>query len=149
MRLFSKETLRKHPPLDWVTRVCTKEYKIADTDVTIEEGTSVLFSVTAPHYDSKYYEEPDKFLPERFMVDHNSTATRKTADAPYLSFSNGPRNCIGSRLGKIQAKLGVCLLLRKFKFELGEKLTTVGLQLDPLTITRKMIGGTPLKIYVR
>lgn len=134
--------------MEWVTRVCTKEYKIADTDVTIEEGTSLLFSITAPHYDPKYYEEPETFMPERFMVDDNIMASNKN-DAPYLPFGIGPRNCIGSRLGKIMSKLGVCLLLRKFKFELGEKLATVGFQLDPLTISRSMSGGTALQIYVR
>lgn len=70
-------------------------------------------------------------------------------NAPNLTFGDGPRNCIGIRLGKMQTKLGVCLLLRKFEFELGEKLASDGFQLDPLTVARSMIGGTKLKIRVR
>lgn len=141
-----EETLRKHPPFDWLTRVCTKEYKIADTDVTIEEGTLVMFSITAPHYDPKYYEDPQTFLPERFLAD-NKMANKK--DSPFLTFGEGPRNCTGQRLAKLQSKLGVCLLLRKFRFELGEKLATSGFQLDPITVARSMVGGTKLKIYTR
>lgn len=140
------ETIRKHPPFDWLTRVCTKEYKIADTDVTIEEGTLVIFSITAPLYDPEYYDDPDKFIPERFISD-SEYANKK--DAPNLTFGDGPRSCIGIRLGKMQTKLGVCLLLRKFAFELGEKLATEGFELDPLTVARSMIGGTKLKITVR
>lgn len=139
------ETLRKHPPFDWMTRVCTKEYKIADTDVVIEEGTLVMMSITAQLYDPQYYVEPEKFIPERFIA--GSAYANK--DAPNLTFGDGPRNCTGMRLAKLQTKLGVCLLIRKFSFELGEKLATVGFDLDPLTVARSMIGGTKLKIRVR
>lgn len=83
------ETLRLHPPFDWLTRVCTKQYKIADTDVTIEEGTLLMFSITAPHYDPKFYVEPEKFIPERFMTD--SKHANKN-NAPNLTFGDGPRN---------------------------------------------------------
>lgn len=144
--VLSTETLRKHPPFDWITRVCTKEYKIADTDVTIEEGTLVIFSITAPLYDPEYYDDPDKFIPERF-ISGSEHANKK--DAPNLTFGDGPRNCTGLRLAKMQTKLGVCLLLRKFSFELGEKLATDGFELDPLTVARSMIGGTKFKIHVR
>lgn len=103
-----------------------------------------MFSITAPHFD--HYPHPDEFIPERFMSD-SKNANKK--DVLNLTFGDGPRNCIGIRLGKMQTKLGVCLLLRKFSFELGEKLATVGYQLDPLTVARSMIGGTKLKIRVR
>lgn len=140
------ETLRKHPPFDWLTRVCTKDYKIADTDITIEKGTLVIISITGPFYDPKYYDDPEKFIPERFMAD-SEYANKK--DAPNLTFGDGPRNCIGQRMAKMQSKLGVCMLMRKFSFELGEKLATVGFQFDPLTAARSMIGGTKLKVHIR
>lgn len=144
--LFSEETLRKHPPFDWLTRVCTKEYRIADTNVTIKKGDLMMFSITGPHYDPDFYEYPEKFIPQRFMADKKAAGTN---DAPFLTFGEGPRNCTGLRLAKLQATLGVCLLLRKFKFELGEKLATVGFQLNPVTAARSMIDGTKLKISAR
>lgn len=138
--------MRLHPPFDWLTRICAKDYQIADTDVTIEKGTLLMFSITAPHYDPTYYDEPEKFMPERFMAGHPN-ANKK--DAPNLTFGDGPRICIGIRLSKLLTKLSVCLLMRKFSFELGEKLATNGFELDPLTLARSMIGGVNLKIYLR
>lgn len=105
-----------------------------------------MVSITGPFYDPKHYDEPLEFIPERFMSD-SGLANKK--DAPNLTFGDGPRNCIGVRLSKMQIKLGVCLLIRKFSFELGDELATVGFKLDPLTVARSMIGGTKLKVYVR
>lgn len=48
-----------------------------------------MFSITAPHYDPKFYVEPEKFIPERFMTD--SKHANKN-DAPNLTFGDGPRN---------------------------------------------------------
>lgn len=53
--------------------------------MTIEEGTLMMFSITAPHYDKQFYEDPETFLPERFMA--NSPMSNKK-DAPYLTFGN-------------------------------------------------------------
>lgn len=55
----------------------------------------------------------------------------------------------GMRLGKIQAKLGVCLLLRKFSFELGEQHVNKELVLDPISGVRAPISGINLRIKIR
>lgn len=144
MFLFVSETLRIHPPFDFLSRECTQNYKVANTDLVIEKGTPVLFSITGPHYDSKYYEQPKEFNPDRFK--DNSNPNKNSVEAPYLTFGDGPRNCIGMRLGKIQAKIGVCLLLRKFSFELGAQHINKELELNPVSGVRTSINGIKLKI---
>lgn len=135
-----------HPPFDFFSRQCTQDYKIANTDVIIEKGTPILFTVTGPQYDPKYYDLPDSFNPDRFK---DEQINRNSLDTPFLAFGDGPRNCIGMRLGKAQAKIGVCLLLRKFSFELGAQHVNQKLKLDPLSGVRAPIAGIDLKVKAR
>lgn len=141
------ETLRKHPPFDLLYRLCTKDYKIADSDIIIEKGTPIFCSVTGSQYDPKHWTDPDEFIPERFADE--KSFNKNTADTPYLTFGDGPRNCIGLRFGKLQAKIGICVLLRKFSFELGESIANKKLEFEPLAESRIVIGGVPLKIKLR
>lgn len=83
--IISAEVLRIHPPFDIMTRECTDDYKIEGTNVVIEKGTLVLFSVTGPSYDPRYYEQPETFNPDRLNDEHS----------PNLVFGDGPRNCVG------------------------------------------------------
>jgi cytochrome P450 family 6 len=39
---------------------------------------------------------------------------------PFRPFGDGQRNCIGMRLGKINVKIGLALLLSRFNFELSD-----------------------------
>ncbi|XP_055302489.1 probable cytochrome P450 6d5 [Sitodiplosis mosellana] len=141
------ETLRLHPPFEFISRECTKDYRVADTNVVIENGTPIFISVTGPHYDSKYYTEPERFNPDRFKDDLNVNKNSQTM--PFLSFGDGPRNCIAARLGKIQSKIGVCLLLKKFSFELGEQHINKPLILNPMSGVRAPISGIKLKVQPR
>lgn len=136
-----------HPPFEVIFRECTKDYTIADTNIVIEKGTQLFFAITAPHYDPKYYEEPNKFMPERFTDDQMSN--KNSVNAPYLTFGDGPRNCIGLRLGKLQAKVGICLLLRRFSFELGEDQASEQFKFNPKSTVRAPVGGLKLKVKTR
>lgn len=136
-----------HPPFDLIFRECTKKYKIPDTNMIIEKGTQLFFSVTAPHYDPKYYDQPDKFIPERFNDDQMSN--KNSVNMPYLTFGDGPRNCIGLRLGKLQAKIGLCLLLRRFSFELRNPNKNNEFKLDPKSSVRSLVDGIELRVKAR
>lgn len=144
---YFSETLRKHPPFDYFSREATEDYKIADSDIIIEKGTPILISVTAPHYDPNFYEQPDRFMPERFA--HDQSSNKNSSDTPFLTFGDGPRNCIGMRLGKMQSKIGVCLLLRKYAFELGKQHIDSELVFDSQTSSRTPVNGLRLKITTR
>lgn len=55
----------------------------------IEKDTKIIIPVTALHYDSKYYVQPTKFIPERF--DEKNRGNKTFADMPFLAFGDGPR----------------------------------------------------------
>lgn len=132
-----------HAAFGFFSRVCTKDYKIANSNTVIEKGTSVMFSASGIHYDSKYFENPNEFIPERFDGD------RTFLKRPFLAFGDGPRNCIGLRLGKMQAKIGVILMLKRFKFELGDEHKDQELEIDPISQARAPTNGINLRVSVR
>lgn len=134
-----------HPPFPVTTRMCTQTYKIPDTDVTIEEGTTLLFSAIGLQYDSQYYDRPTEFIPQRH-IDSNS---KSFDEMPNMIFGEGPRNCLGIRFGKIQPKLGVVLLLRKFRFQLGEQHKNNELKLNPASVVLTPMHGVNLTVYKR
>uniref|UniRef100_A0A1B0CII3 Cytochrome n=1 Tax=Lutzomyia longipalpis TaxID=7200 RepID=A0A1B0CII3_LUTLO len=70
--------------------------------------------------DPKYYPEPEEFRPERFSSDISNGGNQK--GVTYMPFGDGPRACIGLRMGKLQAKIGIVLIMSKFNLRLGEKL---------------------------
>lgn len=85
------ETLRKYPPAPMLSRRCEHPYKLPGSDVELAKGMRVVIPIYAIHHDPKHYPEPASFRPERF------TDEEKRARHPYtfLSFGEGPRNCIG------------------------------------------------------
>ncbi|KAI4460036.1 cytochrome p450 [Holotrichia oblita] len=84
------ETLRKYPPLPNLSRECTQDYRIPDTNVVIRKGEGVAIPVKGIHYDPEYYPDPDKFDPLRFS-DKNKSKRHQFA---FLPFGEGPRICL-------------------------------------------------------
>lgn len=91
MTLTILETLRLHPPVHTINRVCTKKYKIPNENVIIDKGTKVLITLTGIHQDPEYYERPKDFYPDHF-TDENRRNRHPLAHIP---FGVGPRECIG------------------------------------------------------
>lgn len=136
-----------HPAFEFFSRECTKDYEISDTGMIIEKGTPIMFSVTGSQYDADYYDQPYTFNPDRFKNDQ--TANKNSPYMPYIAFGDGPRTCIGMRLGKTQAKVGICLLLRTFSFSLGEQHVNKELEFSTKSLSRTSKSGIKLKASVR
>jgi len=76
-----------------VDRSCTQPYTIPNTDIALEEGSSVCIPIIGLHHDPQYYPQPEVFDPNRFLP------AEKLTRSPYvfLPFGTGPRNCIGNK----------------------------------------------------
>lgn len=111
------ETLRKHPLLPHLIRETTKDYQIPNSDIVLDKGILALIPVHNIHHDPEIYPEPEKFDPSRFDPEE----VKNRHPMAYLPFGDGPRNCIGLRFGKIQAKIGLVSLLRRFKFSVSNR----------------------------
>lgn len=73
-------------------RLCTKTYKVPDSDLVIEKGTMLFIPTLAIQRDEDYYPDPEKFDPERFNQENKS----KRHPFAWLPFGEGPRACIGN-----------------------------------------------------
>lgn len=123
--IFS-ETLRLYPAVPILTRVCSHEYQIPGTDNILEKGTSVLLPLFGAQRDPNYYPDPDKFIPDRF-----SDENKNNMNGVYYPFGEGPRICIGLRMGKMQTKLGLATMMHKYKYELSDKIDRNKLEITP------------------
>ncbi|XP_055639796.1 probable cytochrome P450 6d4 [Toxorhynchites rutilus septentrionalis] len=136
-----KETLRKYPGLPILNRECTEEYRVPESDVIIRKGTQVVIPLLGYSMDAKYFPEPDRYYPERFEKDN-----KNYDEKAYYPFGEGPRNCIGFRMGAVVSKIALIMLLSNFNFEAvrGPKIDFV-----PSSVGLVPIDGMPLKITKR
>lgn len=64
----------------------------------------------------------------------------KGDSATFLAFGIGPRLCIGSRFGMLQARVGMAKLLSNFEFSICDK-TSVPVQIDKKSAILSPVGG--------
>ncbi|GAB1869955.1 Cytochrome p450 9e2 [Camponotus japonicus] len=111
--LVINETLRLYPPIGVLERLCDKSYELppalpGEKPFTMEKGMTVWIPVYAIHHDATYYDDPEKFRPERFLHNkmyHNSPC--------YLPFGLGPRMCIANRFAMLEVKVLLFHLLAR------------------------------------
>lgn len=124
------ETLRKYPfPL--LNRICTADYKDAESNFTIKRGTPVVISVMGLHRDPENFPNPMNFDPNRDL-----------SHPAFMPFGDGPRNCIAYRMGKVSAKVSIVTILSNFKVECIEKKE---IEIDNHSIPLVPKGGVNIK----
>ncbi|XP_047356211.1 cytochrome P450 6B1-like isoform X4 [Vespa velutina] len=112
-----KETLRKHPPVIFLSRECMiPSYTLEDTKITIGKHQRIFIPVIALHKDPNIYPNPNVFDPTRFITENNLIN-----DGTYLPFGRGPRNCIGEKFAEYQVIIGLATFLRNHKVDICEK----------------------------
>lgn len=109
------ETLRLFPPVvTFTTRASVNDFEY--NGIKYKKGTSVIAPTIQVHMDARYWPEPEKFDPDRFLPEN-------VADRPamaYQPFGDGPRNCIGKRLALLEIIYTGARMVQKFKLTLGE-----------------------------
>ena len=96
--------------------------------MTLYKGQVVEIPIYAIHHSEEYYENPEKFNPERFLPENRDQIIPYT----YLPFGSGPRNCIGMRFALMEAKLCLGQIVRRFRFVRSPK-TEVPLRFKTVT----------------
>nr|WKF18919.1 cytochrome P450 [Tuta absoluta] len=130
------ETLRMHPPSPMTMRLCTSPCTLPDTDLKMKEKDIVLIPIQSIHRDAQHFPDPDKFDPERFSENLNPPA--------FMAFGQGPRACIGARLGQLMVSAGLAAMLSTYLVEPCAR-TTSEIEYDPRSVMLKNKGGIWLK----
>ncbi|OXA51515.1 cytochrome P450 3A56 [Folsomia candida] len=108
------ETVRLVPFFSRTERVCTKDWENKEFDLKIKEGMTMIIPIWAANRNPKYFPNPEKFDPERFMPKNKD----KLHPYALTSFGHGPRNCIGQRFSNETMVLLSAFVLKQFKFHL-------------------------------
>ncbi|MEM6399595.1 MAG: cytochrome P450 [Cyanobacteria bacterium P01_D01_bin.116] len=107
------ETMRLHP----IALICTPRMAVDKVEVAGEKfnsGTVLVPCIYLAHRQQTTYQQPDKFIPERFL-------DRKFSAFEYLPFGGGYRGCIGSAFAVYEMKLILATIIQKFELELVDK----------------------------
>ncbi|ESO05948.1 hypothetical protein HELRODRAFT_184907 [Helobdella robusta] len=106
-----KETLRLYPPIPFTLRKSLKADVIAG--YKIPAGTLMMLSMGAMMRRADLYEDPEKFIPERFF---GISGPERSLNS-FLPFITGPRMCLGYKFALVEIKLTIMALISNFKFE--------------------------------
>lgn len=139
--MVTNETLRKYPPIPTGGRMCTKEYQIPGTNLTIPKGTPVTIATYSFHRDPANFPEPDKFDPERFSPEN----VKNIKPFTFFPFGEGPHNCIGMRFGLMQSKLALLKIIQNFEVSVTER-TPIPMKFVPSSPFLAPLGGMWLNL---
>lgn len=106
------EVLRLYPPAYIIARTSIEPSQIGGYD--FPAGVTMLISQWVMHRDSRFYDDPDAFRPERWL---NGLADKLPAGA-YFPFGDGPRRCIGQGFAMLEAAIVIATLAQRFQFRL-------------------------------
>uniref|UniRef100_A0A803KWY1 Cytochrome P450 n=1 Tax=Chenopodium quinoa TaxID=63459 RepID=A0A803KWY1_CHEQI len=142
IRLIVVESLRLYPQPPLLIRRSLKPdtlpggYKGQKDGYKIPTGTDIFISVYNLHRSPYFWDKPDQFEPERFLVQRKSEdiegwngfdpsrspgalyPNEIVADFAFLPFGGGPRKCVGDQFALMESTIALAMLLQKFDVKL-------------------------------
>ena len=130
------ETMRLIPAGVWTARYAMEPFELGPYQ--LQKGTWVVMSAYVTHRIPEVFPEPYRFKPERWQTIHPSSYE-------FMSFSAGPRYCIGQSLAMMQLKISMSMILQRYSFTLkpGAVVDSVGMN----SIRAK--NGLPMTVAAR
>lgn len=106
-----KESIRIYPAGAGTARRTNQDLEI--DGYRIPKGIDFIINTEALMRDPRYFSEPNKFLPERWL-EEDSNDLHPFA---YLPFGYGPRMCIAKEIADLVLEVGLIKIIRNFKVE--------------------------------
>ncbi|KAL0461159.1 UNVERIFIED_CONTAM: cytochrome [Sesamum latifolium] len=111
-----KEVLRLHPPgplLSWA-RLSTEDVRLSN-GMVIPANTTAMVNMWAITHDGWWWDDPHKFMPERFVAEMGGVDVDvRGRDLRLAPFGTGRRVCPGKNLGLATVELWVAKLVDHF-----------------------------------
>lgn len=111
-RMVLNETMRMYPPVWLLPRTAEKDFYL--DDYFVFKGSSIFITPYLLHRNPKYFENPDKFDPERFNAERKKSIKKFS----FIPFGAGPRVCIGEGFALLHGAVILSLISRNFKMTL-------------------------------
>jgi fatty acid omega-hydroxylase len=103
-----KEAVRLYPAITKSIRETLAD-DVLPNGVKIKRGTYIMYSIPAVNRSEKIWPDADKFIPERYLN------AKEPSKFEYLSFSAGPRVCIGKGISETQGVFVLLCFIRNFE----------------------------------
>ncbi|CAI0375898.1 unnamed protein product [Linum tenue] len=120
LTLVVKETLRLHPPAPLVPKEATEDFVINNDEkgeFFIPKGAKTVVNVWAIGRDARYWLEPERFLPERFL---DGCVNYTGGNFEYIPFGGGRRMCPAIPFAVANIEVPLAMLLYHFDWKLGD-----------------------------
>jgi cytochrome P450 len=136
-----RETTRLHPagvisPREAATDIVVGGHRI-------RKGTLILWSAHLAGRDPEAWPDPLRFRPDRFV--DPSPEQRVLAQAAWVPFGRGPRNCIGFALAQMEITLVISRLAQRIDI-----VTTRSDEPRPVgMVVNRPAGGAPMRVSAR
>ena len=114
-----KEGMRLHPPVPIFSRTAKEDVVVENKN--IPRGTEIGIFVYALHRNPEYWDDPDDFIPERFLDEKHA----RRHPYSYIPFSAGSRNCVGQKFAMLEEKIMLYHLISNFRFTSVQEETDV------------------------
>jgi len=108
------ESMRLYPPAWGMARLVKEDVEVAGYKLV--PGNGVACAQWVVHRDARWFDEPERFLPERWEGD----LAKRLPRFAYFPFGGGPRQCIGNSFALMEATLILATIAQKFRFKLVE-----------------------------
>ncbi len=77
------------------------------------KGALILMSPYVVHRDGRWFDQPDRFMPERWSPEFKASLP----PFAYFPFGGGARRCIGDGFAWMELMLVAATILRRWRFE--------------------------------
>jgi len=107
------ESMRLYPPAWIIGRRAVEPYAVGGFDVPA--GSIVVVSQWVTHRDPRWFPDPERFDPERFLPAAKEARPRFA----YFPFGGGPRVCIGEGFAWMEGVLALAAIARRWRLRLA------------------------------
>ncbi|MGO0059288.1 cytochrome P450 [Brevibacillus fluminis] len=110
-----QESMRLYPAAWMINREVVEEVEIGGYH--FKPGEILMMSQFVMHRDPRFYDEPDRFKPERF---DGGDLLKRNPQFAYFPFGGGPRICIGNNFALMESALLLATIGQRFRISRGE-----------------------------
>ncbi|GAA5198714.1 cytochrome P450 [Rugosimonospora acidiphila] len=131
-----REAMRLYPPAWVVARRLLTAQEVCGH--RLRAGSVLVFSSWVMHRDARWWPEPERFRPERWL--EGPSGRPRYA---YFPFGGGPRQCIGNAFAEAEGALALATLCRHWRFTPA---SDAPVSPQPL-VTLRPRSGVPMTVH--
>ncbi len=135
------ETMRLAPPVWVAPRRALEDVEVAG--VTVPAGAHVLVSQYVTHRDPRWFPDPERFDPDRWL----RTPERELPRGAYTPFGGGNRRCLGEHFALLESRIILLAIAHRFRMEPADAARPLPVAQPRATYRPK--GAVPMRVVTR